>query len=184
MSEWLLQLKIKNNLLLEKIKSAGYASLKSFCTDNNIEYNSLIALINFRISPLYGNGQLRGITSNLLDYFKCTVNDLFTPEQIGFNLLHTPEATLTTDELYKSFYLKKETIPELEYECKQRKDILLSLMEKLPTREREIIKMVHLEEKTYKDCGKYFGLSGTRVREIEKRAIRRLKSTYENEYNT
>ncbi len=51
------------------------------------------------------------------------------------------------------------------------------LSENLTSREERILQLRWIEDHTLEECGKIFGVSGTRVRHIEAKAFRRMKHT-------
>ncbi len=67
----------------------------------------------------------------------------------------------------------------------KRKAILLSTMSELPTREQEILAMRWLSEKkeTLEFIGEKYGISRERVRQIEKKSLKKLKSILSTSFN-
>ena len=59
--------------------------------------------------------------------------------------------------------------------------IAICLRQSITERERKVLMLRYYEQKTQKEVGKIFGITGSRVREIEAKAIRKMRS-YESEY--
>lgn len=60
-------------------------------------------------------------------------------------------------------------------EAEQLKDVLWSMVDKLPERQSQIIQSKYQEGKTAKEIGKTWDISGERVRQLESAAVRELR---------
>ena len=50
--DYLVEIKVKNNLLYKKIKDAGYANMADFAKKNSLCYQTLIKYLNFSRAPI------------------------------------------------------------------------------------------------------------------------------------
>jgi len=76
--------------------------------------------------------------------------------------------------------------PEITYEAKEKKRILLDSLKQLTPRERRILIMLYgLEEidgeMTRQEVANAFSLTGERIRQIEEKAIRKIRALYKSE---
>lgn len=72
----------------------------------------------------------------------------------------------------------KNPTPEEYHKFKVLEAYVISILEELTKREREVIKMrygIESDKKTLEEIGKIFGISRERVRQIESKAIKKLK---------
>ena len=72
----------------------------------------------------------------------------------------------------------KNPTPEEYHKFKVLEAYVISILEELTKREREVIKMrygIESDKKTLEEIGHVFGISRERVRQIESKAIKKLK---------
>ncbi|SHJ91249.1 sigma-70 family RNA polymerase sigma factor [Paramaledivibacter caminithermalis] len=75
-----------------------------------------------------------------------------------------------------------ETRPESSYIQNETKKILLKTIDRLPEREKMIIKLYYFSELTYKEISKILNISESRVSQIHTKCIAKLKSSLNSIY--
>jgi len=111
------------------------------------------------------------VTPKVLDRIKSDINILkirSTSEPL------TEEGDLTLED---SIVDDQDTIGDLldDIDRDRLVSLLWSLVDELPDRESDILKRRYLNNETLQDCGEDLGISSERVRQIEARAIQRMR---------
>ena len=182
MNEYRIDIKVRNNLLLSKIEKIGFKSIPDFCKNHGISYRTVIKLISMKMKATDKNGNFLDTVYKISDALCCSPEDIFTEKQINAEL-KTNKKTLLVNEAEIQFCIESLSQNNLLLEDKvnieQRDKILFEKLDSLYPREREIIMMRFglggEEEHTLEEIGKKFGVTRSRIREIEAKAIRKLR---------
>lgn len=180
-NEYRVDIKVRNNLILEKIERLGYKSLFSFCKNIGISYATVTDLCNMKLSIYNSKGQIRSVIIKLCKILNCNYEEIFTSSQAEA-CLKTNKTTLKVKEA-EMIFLVNQNSQKISFEEEQDNDELKKQIERilqfLRPREREILKMrfgINETEKSYNEIGKILNLTGTRISQIERKAIRKIKS--------
>ena len=174
--------RVKNNLLLEKIEEAGYDSISEFSRACGVAQTTVGHFVNMQKSPINShNGEYSQAFMKIVDFLKCMPEDVF-PEKLMDKKIkgYKKEFKIDADDLVSS--LRSLTIePEKKMIMDQAEQNFKTLLkEKISSREYEILKMRFgldgSEKYTLEEVGEKFNLSGERVRSIEAGAMRKFKS--------
>jgi RNA polymerase sigma factor (sigma-70 family) len=179
MKEYRLEVKIKNNLIMDKIEKAGYKSVNDFCYSNNLAPSVIGNYINLKRNPISPAGEYRKAVQDLAEKLNCSPDELFTEEQ-KYNFLKENKKTILVNEAEVKFALEnlnsKDPITYLETE--QRDDLLHQSLSELTDREQKVITMLYgldgLPARTLTEVGKEFDVTTERVRQIHQKALRKL----------
>lgn len=180
MQEYRLDIKVRNNLILSRIESLGYKSIYEFCIREHFSYSRLINIVNMKVSIYNSYGEVRVVVHKLCERLKCCPDDLFTESQM-YSQLETNKFTVQVKEAELKYYIENNNEQKLLEEIVQdeQKNILLeNHLDKLTERERLVIKMrfgLEGEPCTLGDIGKLFNINSERVRQIQERALRKLR---------
>lgn len=191
LEEYRLETRVKNNLILEKIESAGYPSLANFCEVNKLSAPSLYNLINFKISALTTRGKLSITVYKICDALNCLPEELFTQNQLDL-ILEKNKYTTKVNEAEMKFYLENSIEPlELDEQVQQdhQKTVLNRALQLLTEREKKIIiERFGLDgkgERTLQEVAATTvslmgpsidkGVTRERIRQSESKALRRLR---------
>ena len=180
MKDYRVEVKVKNNYLFSMMKSYGIANVPQLNKATGVSLNTLYAYLNLTKTPYTKTGALSAPVQTLCSFFSCAVDDLFPPQHIENPLEKNAgviEANMT--ELVSSNLLGGGTDPLELLEKQDTTALVNSALEKLNRRERMIIEarfgLGEEEEKTLQQLAEVLDVSATRVREIEAKALRKLR---------
>jgi len=178
MKDYRIKISIRNDRLLSAIEEAGYKSARQFALHNAMEPEKVCRIIRGAEKPIDKHGNITKICSEILSLLNKTLKECFTDRQLeGFK-------NTTFETKIEEKDLKKLINPIKSHEVKViEKDVQLSLNEifskYLTAREEKILRMrfgIGLNTNhTYEEIGLEFSLARERIRQIEKRALGKLK---------
>ena len=184
MEEYRIDVKVRNNIILDKIEKCGYKTLGEFCRINNImRYtSSLGSIINMKESPMQTNGKFKQCIIYAANLLGCAPEDFFTDIQIN-TILKSNKRSIKVNEAEMNFILenkKENKLLENIIEDEQRDVAIENALNTLNPREKKILEMrmgmgEYGHEHTLKEVGELSGLSAPRVRQIEAKALRKLR---------
>ena len=175
MKDYRVKLKVLNDRILTAINDAGYSSIPKFSKDNNISYVNLNNFINMSQTPLTHKGELSQTASKLcvaLNKMPCELfNEIQMYEGFGKN---KHEFSLDEQEvknlLSNNVYHEK---PYLDFQ-----DDCDAVFATLSPIEADVLKSIfglESEEMTLEQIGSLHGLSRERIRQINAKALRKLR---------
>jgi len=178
MKDYRIKITIRNDRLLSAIEKAGYRSARQFALHNAIEPERVGRLIRGAEKPIDKHGNVTKNCSEILSILNKTLKECFTDRQLeGFK-------NTTFETKIEEKDLKKLINPIKSHEVKViEQDVQLSLNEifskNLTPREEKVLRMrfgIGLDtDYTLEEVGLQFSLTGERVKQIEKKALRKLK---------
>ena len=181
MNEYRVEIKVKNNLIYDKVIQQGYPSINAFCMATKVGYAKLIDLINMKDSPLDSRGKFRPAVLKLCDVLRCTPDELFTQNQLDVEL-ETNKFTYELKEAEMKFLVSNAVEPKLIEDIvhgDRTEQAINECLETLTPREQKILNLRFglngNEEMTLREVGKIFGITPERVRGIESKALRKLR---------
>lgn len=176
MSEYHVEIRIRNNLILMKMQERGFDSLPAFCKAYGITYGTLLKFINMRESIYAHDGKLKPSIIRLCDKLQCSPEELFTATQAEASLANN-KRTLKIKESEMKFYLD-HTDQKLLEEKVHEDQLIEKVWEQVGTltaREQKVIKMRFEDSATLEDCAKALDVTRERIRQIEAKALRKLR---------
>lgn len=178
MKDYRIKISIRNDRLLSAIEEAGYKSARQFALENAMEPDKVCRIIRGAEKPIDKHGNVTKNCSEILSLLNKTLKECFTERQLeGFK-------STTFETKIEEKDLKKLINPIKSHEVKViEKDVQLGLNEifskYLTPREEKILRMrfgIGLNtDHTYEEIGLEFSLARERIRQIEKRALGKLK---------
>lgn len=185
MEEYRLDLKIRNNIILRKLKQNGYETNGEFCRKNNVmKYVSrLNDIIAMKVSPLNSQGEFHECVRFLAEKLNCNEIDLFTETQMN-TILSTNRRAIEVNEAELKFMLenkKEQSLLEDMLQNEKRNEKIFEMIDTLHPREKQVIEMrfgLREKEKTLEECAIELDCSRERIRQIEARALRKLRHPY------
>lgn len=180
MKEARIEARVKNNVLYQAICDLGMTAAE-FCRRTGFSPTTLYGLITLRILPLKKNGEFTEQSKCLADLVGIAPEALFP---VWLYQLEKKAANIefSFSELPPRFnpLLKPgETDIEQEVLSKELIEKMPSLLEKLDERQRTVVQLRfglgNIEPKSHDKTGEVVGLSRERVREIEKKALQKLR---------
>ncbi len=187
--EYLINIKVKNNLILTAIREFGYESLMAFCRDYQINYSRIVGIVNLRETPYTKKGDIKKGISRLCVVLNRTIGQLFTEKQVNMSdglgaSISVSEGNiekyLLDNNIDTAYCLEDKIVQEDNNEHLHNK--LFELLDGMRERERIVIEMRYgfngEDEHTQDEVGKRLGISTERVRQIEKKVMRRMRHPF------
>jgi len=166
--------KFKNNNLRRRRETLGFPSIKDFCREYNIHYSQYWSYESFRDYP-----KKDFLIKKFERIFKCPIEDLFPPEYkeaVDRKLGKKIEKIVTLRELppyMENAYLLPS--PEELYEKAETKEQIEEALKTITEREAKVLKLIYYEDLTLGEVGQRLNVSRERIRQIEGKALRKLK---------
>ena len=176
MKDYRIKITIRNERLLSAIERKGFKSVSSFCRSYGLRIYSILDVINGSKPPINKNKELLSGVKELLDLLELSVEQAFTPRQLGGFRKHSFEVKVEEKQL------KKLVDPVKNHEMlMMEKDTSLTLntmLSELTPREEKIVRMIHgvgmKSDHTFEEVGLHFSVTRERIRQIYLRALRKL----------
>ena len=184
MSDYRVDIKVRNNVFLYRLEKAGYNSIGEMCRINKkMSYASTIgSVVNMTESPFQSDGDWRKPIKWCADKLNCAPEDLFNDSQL-YTVLESNKRHVNVSEAEMKFMIEQENnVLSLDDFNKKEKmeNMVEDKLNTLTLREEKIIKMrfglgEFSEPHTLEECGKVFGITRSRIRDIEAKAMRKLR---------
>ena len=180
--DYLIEVKVKNNQLVSRMKAAGFVTAVSLSKKAKVGLPILYSYISLRKSPVGVRGKLRLDIIRIAKVLKCDPYDLFPPQHLEKCLL-TNKASFTADlSDVGDFISGNQDTAKMAIEHiveKENAQELYSVLHVLNKREADIIErrfgLNDKPEETLEQIGKSYNISRERIRGIERAAIRKLR---------
>lgn len=170
-----LKISVRNNRLLVLIEKQRHPSIKAFAEAAGVDYNTFHRLLCLGRSPRLKSGEWSPMAMKVATYLRVEPEHIW-PEHM-LKIAKPVSVEVSLDELPM---LQREPsralLPAIESDdIRQR---VRNSISQLPLREAQIVLMRHGflgPEMTYAQIGEKLGVSLERARQMEMRALRRLK---------
>lgn len=169
--------KVRNNNLLLAIESAGYKVGKEFADIVGKPYTEINNLINMTLSPLDRYGNARSSVQRLCVVLNKTFDELFSNSQIDALQTNKSEVEMTAEQVY-SLNLDSTSSPLEMLEHDEANEAVDNALDCLTPREKEVLRLrngIDCQEHTLAAIGELFGVGVERIRQIEQKALRKLR---------
>jgi RNA polymerase sigma factor (sigma-70 family) len=184
MREYRVKVSVTNNLLLTAIENAGFSSQAEFARSADISSQTLNALVGLRVPPIGVGGSFSPLANKIMEALNALPTELWTEEQLTMALPKSSSTgTLNIGQLTQ--LQNRMTVNQIEHDPSESAEKSLiakkvqEILEGLTPRERKVIQlrfgMDECEEHTYEEIGTMFDLTRERVRQIEAKALRKIK---------
>ncbi len=181
MEDFRVDIKVRNNRILERIQKSGYSSLTQFCKAIDVSYGSLSKIINLKEGIYTKRGNIRPNVIKISKIFGCDPSDLFSEAQEmmelktnkTFKLVSDAEVEVLLENKNKDLIEPDEVLYELQF-----KENLDSVLDTLTPREVKVLKLrfgIDDDEHTLAEIGCMFDVTANRIRQIEQKALRKLR---------
>lgn len=178
--DYRISIKIRNNRILKAIEEAGGSPGQKWCEKNGISYHILNRFIKMSESPLISDGSLSKGASRLCDVLGKLPEELWSNEQLYPLERNFSEIEMDYGQLISLLPMDQQYyLPDFSgIEQEHTKRLLDEVMENtLKPRERQILEMRFVRELTHEQCGEAFDISKDRIRQIECKALRKLRKS-------
>ena len=144
-----------------------------------ISYGKLLDLSNLKLSPIKKDGSLIPEVLKICDYLNKLPTDLFSPDQIFPLETNTAEVDMTAEEVEILMLPASGGVnPENLLASSQSKNALNEILDSLTPRETKVLQLrygLNCDEHTYEAIGKIFEVTKDRIRQIEAKALRKMR---------
>lgn len=173
--DYRVNIKVRNNRLIEAIEESGGQLGGKWCKANNLNYTRVNDLIRLKSSPLAANKiDLSTTAAKLCEVLNKSPNELWSDDLIHPLVQNNIAVKLSAPEL-KQIVQYHENEPDKLFAISEMQDKVNDVVNDLDPREKEVIKMLFFDEYTLEQVGERFDVTRERVRQIEARALRKLR---------
>lgn len=181
-NDYLVEVKIKNNWLMKKIKENGYENGNQFAKAHSLQPTMVNSYLSFKEAPYNKKGEWRHSFIRISEALRCLPEDICPPQHLE-KVLKKNKSTFEASFSDIAGYLtgnQDTAMPAIEKILKE-EDLsgVSSVLQALTPREERVIRcrfgMTGDEEMTLAEVGQQFGVTANRIREIEAKALRKLK---------
>lgn len=179
-NEYRVQITIKNNLLASAIEEAGYSSVLKFCEEKGLAYGTVLGFLAMKIAPLTREGEFMKQARMLMEVQGAAPHDLWTEDQLTLRLPDNRAFTSVGKAEIEALMLwRQQATTNLEDACDSRllRKVIANAFDasKLSPKERKVLKLRFEHELSLEDTAQAFDVTRERIRQIESKAIRKLK---------
>ena len=182
MKEFRVKVSVRNNLILRAIEAEGYKSVAAFAKANGLQYVSLNEIISMKKPPINQNGEFSNMAKELMEILGACPSDLWTTEQLNLQLGSNTierDVDLSSMKAVLGNNLDMPRLVEMPEESAQNEELgrlMNQALEGVTTRERTVLDLRHKDGLTYAEIAKSVGVTPQRIRDIESRALRKLRN--------
>ena len=179
--EYRVKLIVRNNLILSAIEKAGFKSQSDFCRQSELSITRVNALIGLRECPINYEGSFTDLAKDLMEVLGACPTDLWSTEQLNMRLkVNSVEGEVSKMELLSVLGMNPIDLiefknPDVELYEKEEKSLVRKVLKTLSFTEQSVIKKRFFDEKTLQTVGKELNLTTERIRQIERKAITKLR---------
>ncbi|ODU09054.1 MAG: RNA polymerase subunit sigma-70 [Rubrivivax sp. SCN 71-131] len=175
MSDYRVRISVRNARLLRAIEQAGHRPGAQFAEEVGISYSgALLPYFNLTRSPLPPDGLLRECAWALCDFLNASPSDLWSDAQL--QPLARNHSTIELDADNVQALVGGAPVDPLRLATQaQAGRIIEDAIDSLTEREAYVIRERFFSETTLADLSERIGLTRERVRQIEKKALRKLR---------
>lgn len=169
--EYLVKVTIRNNLILRRMKELGIQTQMELARLSGLSQIAVSTLIRMKKRPVHKiNGQWLDVAFALSSALQAEPEELWT----------VPQRSMALDSNSREISMCEDAVMQLASGDLIERNLITSKLvaEALATlspREQEIIHARFFDGETFKEIGDRQGVSTTRIRQLEKKAIRKLK---------
>ncbi|RLD70198.1 MAG: hypothetical protein DRI98_08595, partial [Bacteroidetes bacterium] len=177
MSDYRVNIKVKNNRILEAIEAAGYKTVGAFCSATGLHQTLVGCYVNFKKAPILQDGSWSSMALRLSDALLTTPDDLFSEAQKTLRL-----KTNQAEKEYSDVQMLDmiNDTPEMLMIKHDATEAVHDLLDCLTPREKEVMELrfginhPKGEDHTLQYVADHFDVSQERIRQIEIKALRKL----------
>ena len=182
MKEFRLKVSVRNNLLLSAIESQGYVSVAEFERACELGFGSINNLVAMREAPILQSGEFSQKAKLVMEVLGAAPTDLWTEQQLTIKLKTNSGERAIDANLVQHLLEQKNRndylpSPEDLLLAAETSAIVNEVLGTLNPREKEVLHERFSNDSTLDEVGKIQGVHKERVRQIEAKALRKLRDT-------
>lgn len=184
--------RIKNNVFLKTMEKYGFFNLSELSRQSGISLTTLTNVANLKI-PVFQKRirsnkkqKMHKVYEDLLKFFNCSIYEL-VPEQHFEKALEKTKIVKELDlEQIDNFVLQSQETPEKLLLQNEIYEKLYGCMDCLTEREKDVLKLrfeFNGNAQSYLDLAKKHNVTRERIRQIEAKALKKIRVIYKEIYN-
>ena len=180
MKEFRLKVSVRNNLLLSAIEAQGYTSVAEFERACGLGMGRINNLVAMREAPISTSGEFSKNAKLVMEVLGAAPTDLWTEQQLTIKLkTNSGERAIDANLVQHLLEQKSQTdylpSPEDSLLAAETSAIVNEVLGTLNPREKEVLHQRFSNDATYEDVSKIHGVTRERSRQIELKALRKLR---------
>ena len=181
MKDYRVEVKVKNNYLFKLMESYGLSNAAELSRASGLAQTAIGKVLNLKVPAFTKKGETTATAQALCDFFTCSVYDLFPPQHIDDPLqINSGAIEANMAELTSSNLLAGGTDPLQILSHGDATDLVAAAVGKLTDRERTIVNarfgLEGESPKTLAEIKEIVGVNPERIRQIEQKALRKLRT--------
>jgi len=173
--EYRVKVSVSNNLLIRAIEDAGYKNQSEFARAIGCGTAYVNMLCGLRISPMTREGEFTKGANQVMEGLGACPTDLWTEEQLTMNLKRSSSwSVMGREELHVLMNGEQKSLLD-SVAGQELKKTMDAVRKTLTYREQQIIGLRFDDDKSLEEVGKELGVSRDRVRQLEARALRKMR---------
>ena len=182
MKEFRLKVSVRNNLLLSAIETQGYVSVAEFERACELGSGSINNLVAMREAPILQSGEFSLKAKLVMEVLGAAPTDLWTEQQLTIKLkTNTGERAIDASLVQHLLEQKDQTdylpSPEDLLLAAETSALVNKVLGTLNPREKEVLHERFSNDSTLDEVAKIHGVHKERARQIEAKALRKLRDT-------
>lgn len=174
MKDYRVTVKVRNNRILNAIENIGGRPGSIWCEQAGLNYSHLNAYINMLTSPIEKGGGLKESALLLCDVLGVMPDDLWSEEQLYPLEKNFSELEMDFEQVAALMGGEPRLLEEQADDDRVGR-LIDDALKSLTQREKKVVIMRFRDDVTQKDTGAALGITSSRVQQIEKRALRKLR---------
>ena len=177
MKDYRVTVKVRNNRILKAIEDSGGMPGAKWCHENGLGYARVNNLINMTTSPISPEGTLYPDAAKLCEVLNKLPEDLWSNEQLYPLEKNFSEMEMSHEQVVALLPSDQQSyLPDFsELEQSQTKALIGKALATLNGQERAVIRMRYEDDRSLGECAESLNVSTERIRQIESKALRKLR---------
>lgn len=187
MSDYRLTIKVSNGRIAKLMEARGLKRPMDLARAAGLEqqYSRLAALLALKLSPKINDGQdWRPIVLKLADFFQVMPDDMFSPRQMRAMPKTVAIMDMSEGQIVAAVGRDDPTV----LEDMAARDFVAKALTVLTEREAAVLTarfgLGDDKDHTFRECSTKFGIHQERVRQIEQRALHKIRKKMGKKYPT
>jgi RNA polymerase primary sigma factor len=184
--DYRVEIKIRNNLLLEKIERAGYKNVAEFAKAISIPYSVISNFITMKKAPINKfTNTYSPRFMEIVDFLDCMPEDIFPKSRMSAPLKSNSVSFKGNEGDIKNLTSSLASIatdPEKKMIVDEAHKAIQDSMYALTPKQHRVLTLLYglngEEPKTFKEIGEEFGVTGQRIIDINKKALQKLGNNH------
>jgi len=177
-----IRVSVRNNKPLKAIEKNGYKSVAEFERDAGVKMGRMNNLVSMREAPLTQHGEFSSLAQIAMEMLGAAPTDLWTAEQLTLELKRNSgeravDATAVHELLSSNYEAMTLPSPEDALLEVEKVAVIDQALSRLTPTEQRVMRMRYQQDATLAQCAEAFKVTGERIRQVEQKALRKLRNT-------